>query len=377
MQAQVEDNSASKSAPQPGKFPATDYNRQPFILAWELTRACNLACIHCRAAAQIHRHPDELSTSEALGVIDEVARFDIPPTLVLTGGDPMRRRDVPTLIQHATSLGLRTALTPAGTPLASRKKLEEARDAGLSRVAVSFDGYDAATHDAFRQVSGSFEWTRAIAGHTRDLGMPLQIHTTLSRQTIGYLPKMADLADELGAVVWAVFCLVPTGRGQFDDEITAGEYEETFNWLIDRSATATWKLKLTEGYHFRRVAAQRKARAAVEQPVAAGDGIGRAPKPVNAGNGFCFVSHTGDVSPSGFLPIKAGNIRHDSLVDLYRNHPVFQDLRDPAMLKGKCGRCSFKKICGGSRSRAYAHTRDYLESDPACLYEPPLAAATA
>ena len=173
-----------------------DYDRQPFILAWELTRACNLACIHCRAAAQIHHHPLELSTDEARGVIAEVARFEVPPTLILTGGDPMRRRDLTTLIQHATDLGVHTEITPAGTPLASRRRLEEARDAGLSRIAVSFDGYDATTHDVFRRVEGSLEWSLAIAGTARELGLPLQIHMTLSRQTIGYLPEMADLADE-------------------------------------------------------------------------------------------------------------------------------------------------------------------------------------
>lgn len=353
-----------------GPFGAANYDREPFILAWELTRACNLACIHCRAAAQLKRDPNELTPTEALGVVDEVARFDVPPTLILTGGDPMRRRDLTRIIQHATEKGVRTALTPAGTPLASGGRLAEARDAGLSRVAVSFDGYDAETHDAFRQAPGSFGWTLAIARSARALGIPLQIHTTLSRQTIGYLPRMADLADELGAVVWAVFCLVPTGRAQFDDQITPGEYELTFNWLIDRSARASWKLKLTEGYHFRRVAAQRDARGAGDQPVAAGDGIGRAPKPVNAGNGFCFISHTGDVYPSGFLPVKAGNVREQSLVELYRDHPVFRELRDPGLLRGKCGRCKFREICGGSRSRAYAHSGDYLGTDPACAYEP-------
>lgn len=357
------------SAAQPS-FADLDYDQQPFILAWELTRACNLACVHCRAAAQIHRDPSELSTSEAMDVIDEVARFDVPPTLILTGGDPMRRRDLTALIQHATNRGVRTALTPAGTPLASRRRLEEARDAGLSRVAVSFDGYDAATHDAFRRVSGSFGWTQAIARWTRELGIDLQVHTTLCRQTVGYLPKMADLADELGALVWAVFCLVPTGRAQFEDELSADEYEDVFNWLIDRSAEATWKLKLTEGYHFRRVMAQRRATLAVDLPQGAGNGIGRAPKPVNAGNGFCFISHTGEIYPSGFLPVCVGNVRTDSLVDLYQHHPVFQNLRNPDRLTGKCGGCAFKTVCGGSRSRAYAHTGNYLESDPACNYVP-------
>jgi MoaA/NifB/PqqE/SkfB family radical SAM enzyme len=166
---------------EPPAFVGVDYARQPFVLAWELTRSCNLACVHCRAAAQIHAHPDELNTSEAFAVIDEVARFDVPPTLILTGGDPMRRRDLTGLIQHATDKGVRTALTPAGTPLASRRRLADACQAGVSRIAVSFDGYDAATHDAFRRVNGSFEWTLAIARTTAALGVSLQVHTTISR----------------------------------------------------------------------------------------------------------------------------------------------------------------------------------------------------
>jgi radical SAM protein len=340
------------------------------VLAWELTRACNLACVHCRAEAQLRRDPNELSTDEALRLIDDIARFDVPPVLILTGGDPMRRPDLTDLIRHATGRGIRCTLTPAGTPLASRKRLAAAREAGLSRIAVSLDGTTAESHDSFRRVPGSFEWSLAIVRIAAELGIPVQLHTTLCRRTLAELPAMADLVDELGAVVWAVFCLVPTGRAQATDEISAAEYEEAFSWLIDRSAGARWNLKLTEGYHFRRVLQQRTGQPASGLGFQSGDGIGRAPKAVNAGNGFCFVSHVGDVAPSGFLPLPVGNVRQESVVDLYRTHPVFRSLRDPALLKGKCGRCAFKVICGGSRSRAFAHTGDYLESDRACLYEP-------
>ena len=348
--------------------PVADYAEQPFILAWELTRACNLACVHCRAEAQLRRHPDELTTEEALNVIDDIAGFDVPPTVILTGGDPMRRRDLIPIIRHASERGLRIALTPAGTPLASPSRLAVAKDAGLSLIAVSLDGPDAKSHDGFRNVPGSFRWTLEIINSAHELGLPVQLHTTLSRRTLSLMPQMADLAEELGAAVWAVFCLVPTGRAQVEDEITADEYEGVFSWLVERSAHASWKLKLTEGYHYRRVLSHHPLRPAMKQTY--GSGAGRAPLPVNAGKGFCFISHLGDVTPSGFLPITVGSVRQDSIVDLYRDDPVFRALRDPEMLKGKCGRCRFKYVCGGSRSRAFAHTGDYLEADPACNYQP-------
>lgn len=348
--------------------PVADYAMQPFILAWELTRACNLACVHCRAEAQLRSHPDELTTEEAFAVLDDIAGFDVPPIVILTGGDPMRRRDLIPIIKHATERGIRTALTPAGTRIASPTRLRVARDAGLSLIAVSLDGPDAQSHDSFRRVRGSFNWTMGIIETAHDLDIPLQMHTTLSRRTLDLMPQMADLADELGAAVWAVFCLVPTGRAGIEDEITADEYEDVFTWLAERSLTSNWQLKLTEGYHYRRVLAQLPADSPARKLT--GSGRGRAPLPVNAGKGFCFISHVGDVAPSGFLPINVGNVRQDSIVDLYRNDPVFRSLRDPEMLKGKCGRCRFKYVCGGSRSRAFAHTGDYLESDPACSYQP-------
>lgn len=353
----------------PNYVASVDYSLQPFILAWELTRACNLACVHCRAEAQLRKHPQELTSEEAFQLIDDIAGFSTPPTVILTGGDPMRRRDLIPIIRHASDRGIRTALTPAGTPIASPLRLKAAREAGLSLIAVSLDGPTAESHDAFRQVRGSFGWTLGIIQTAHQLGLPLQLHTTLARRTLAFLPEMADLADELGAKVWAVFCLVPTGRAQFEDEISAEEYEEAFEWLADRSKQARWQLKLTEGYHYRRVQARYPG------GLSSGGGAGRAPKPVNAGNGFCFISHVGDVAPSGFLPIYVGNVRRSSIVDIYRNDPVFRALRNPDLLKGKCGVCRFRAICSGSRSRAYAHTGDYLESDPACAYQPDPAAA--
>lgn len=352
------------------KLAQADFTRQPFVLAWELTRACNLACVHCRAEAQHRRHPMELTTDEAFDLIDQIARFDIPPTLILTGGDPMRRPDLISLIRRASEQGIRCTLTPAGTPLANIRRLRAVRDAGLARIAVSLDGPNAASHDQFRRVRGSFDWTLSTVSAARELGLPVQIHSTLSRRTLADLPLMADLAERLGAVVWAVFCLVPIGRAQFEDELTADEYEEAFQWLLERSHRASWNLKLTEGYHFRRVARQQAVGPVRGLGFQSEDGIGRAPKAVNAGNGFCFVSHVGDICPSGFLPIPAGNVRRCSVVDVYRTHPVFQALRDPDLLKGKCGDCEFKRICGGSRSRAFAHTGDMLQADPSCAYQP-------
>ena len=361
------------TATEPAGRPAIasiDFDKQPFILAWELTRACNLACVHCRAEAQLQRDPGELKLEQALNVIDQIASFAVPPILVLTGGDPMRRPDLVSLVEYATEHGIRCTVTPAGTPLASPRRLAQLRDAGVARIAVSLDGPSAVEHDDFRKVTGSFKWTMDVVRHVQDLGIELQVHTTLCRRTLPYLAEMADLADEIDPAVWAVFCLVPTGRAMASEELNSEEYEQVFSWLIDRSKNASWDLKLTEGYHYRRVLHQRTGQTMLKGPGFSVDTgvIGRAPSAVNAGNGFCFISHTGDICPSGFLPIVTGNVHRDSLVDVYQNNAVFRELRDPDSLRGKCGGCVYRAVCGGSRSRAFAHYGDYMASDPACAY---------
>jgi radical SAM protein len=374
-----------------------DFARSPFIVIWELTRACALACIHCRAEAIAKRHPDELTTEEGFRLIDEVAAFGRPlPLLVFTGGDPLRRPDAFDLVRYAAERGFRVALTPSGTAAVTRDKLAALQAAGLARLAVSLDGSTPEIHDAFRGVRGSFRWTRRILEGARDIGLPLQVNTTVTRHNLHDLPAIAALLEEIGIVLWAVFSLVPTGRGRTEAQISAAEYETLLNDLYDLSRRVEFDIKTTEAPHFRRVILERMrgirrdgrppgppparagegasaSTAGPRPPSPAGgrrDGIGRAMRGVNDGNGFAFIDHLGEVYPSGFLPLGCGNVRREGLVTIYRDHPVFRRLRDPDRLTGKCGRCEYRARCGGSRARAYALTGDYLASDPCCAYEP-------
>ena len=261
--------------------------------------------------------------------------------------------------------------------------MREARDAGLSRWAFSLDGPTAEIHDHFRGVSGSFDLTMNAISYLNELGMPLQINTVVSRYNQHALEEMAALVERLGCVLWSVFFLVPTGRGKAGDMISAHEHERVLRWLARLSRRVPYDIKTTEAQHYRRVVLQEKWRedgtrglvdyadALVKGDTSAFDGLGRAPKGVNDGNGFVFVSHTGEVYPSGLLPVSGGNVRQTPLADIYRHSPLFRSLRDPDHFKGKCGVCEFRHLCGGSRSRAYACTGDYLESEPYCAYVPP------
>jgi radical SAM protein len=353
---------------------AADFTRAPFLIAWEVTRACALKCLHCRADAIPHRDPSELSTAEAFKFIEDVRTFgDPPPLLIVTGGDPMRRPDLTELVRHAVDVGLTVALTPSGTAAATFSRLEALQKAGLSRVAVSLDGPDAATHDAFRQVRGSYDWTMRIIDSARTLGLPLQINSTVSRMTLPTLHAMARRVREFPIVLWAVFFLVQTGRGGGLDQITAEECEDVLAFLADLSRDVPFGIKTTEAPHYRRVLQQRVAGRPPLPRAGVFTGRGphlRAPRGVTDGNGFLFVDHQGQINPSGFLPIDCGNVRDDSVVGVYREHELFVSLRDPDALEGKCGRCEFRTTCGGSRSRAYAATGSALASDPLCAYEP-------
>lgn len=353
---------------------SVDFDRQPFLVIWEVTRACALACVHCRADAIARRDPRELTTAEAFDLVDQVRAFgDPPPLFVLTGGDPMWRKDLAEIVEYASTAGLTVALTPSGTAAATRARLRELKDAGLSRIAVSLDGPDPATHDAFRRVDGSYLWTMRIIDSAIELGLPLQINSTISRLTLPSSRAMAARVAEFPIALWAVFFLVQTGRGAAVAQITAEECEDVLRFLHDLSLTAPFGIKTTEAPHYRRVVWEREEAmraAGVVRPAGAGRVPLRAPRAVNDGNGFVFVDHVGSICPSGFLPSVRGSVRDGALATTYREDPVFRALRDPDVLEGRCGRCRFRAICGGSRSRAYAETGNMFTSDSLCGYSP-------
>lgn len=352
-----------------------DFARAPFLVIWEVTRACALACIHCRADAIPRRDPRELDTREGFRLIDQVRAFGAPPPLfVLTGGDPMRRPDLADLVGYAVEAGLTVAVTPSGTAAATPKRLAALKAAGLSRIAVSLDGPTPEAHDAFRRVRGSYGWTMRIIEASLELGLPLQINTTVSRLTLPGLEAMAARVGGLPVTLWALFFLIRTGRGASLEQITAGECERVLHWLYDLSVRVPFGIKTTEAPHYQRVVWQREHETPGGAP-ARGSLAGRrrqlrAPRAVTDGNGFLFVDHVGTICPSGFLPVACGNVRADSLADVYRTHPLFTRLRNPGALSGACGRCRFRGICGGSRARAFAATGSVMAADPLCAYQP-------
>jgi radical SAM protein len=347
-----------------------DFDLAPFTIAWELTRSCAYACAHCRADAQPQRNPGELDTTEGKRLIDQLAGFG-RPILVLTGGDPLMRRDVNELARYADERGLRVSLTPTATALSTRARMRQARASGVRRVAFSLDAADPSVHDRFRGFKGSFERTMAGIDNARAEGMPLQINTTVCAHNVGELEPLIPLLEERGVVQWSVFFLVPIGRGRTLPMLTPEQHEDVLGWLCELGESVSFDVKSTAAPQFRRIVRHRSSR-----PSGAGfrfaDGLDRPgpAKGVNDGRGFMFVSHLGEVMPSGFLPLSAGNVRRDDPVEVYRQSPLFRELRDPDALKGKCGRCEFREVCGGSRARSFAVTGDHLASDPSCPYLP-------
>jgi radical SAM protein len=352
-----------------------DFSERPYIVIWEITQACDLACLHCRACAQPKRSPQELSTEEGKRLIDEIAQMQVA-VFVLTGGDPVKRPDLFALIEHARAVGVRVSLTPSATPLLTRDVIQRLKDSGLARLAVSLDGSTRRTHDAFRGMSGSFDRTMEAIEWANQVGLPVQINTTFSRTNLEDFDNIAALMETKKIALWSVFFLVPTGRGKVASLLSAEEFEDLFAKLHKLSKRASFHIKTTEAQHYRRYVLQQSVaeRRGPSVPAVAApkieDTIGRAPRGLNDGKGFVFVSHTGEVFPSGFLPFAGGNIRSDSLSRIYRESPIFQQLRDPDQLGGKCGACEFRKICGGSRARAYALTGDPLAEEPCCVYVP-------
>ena len=358
-----------------------DFGQAPFVVIWETTRACDLACKHCRAEAVPYRRPDELTTAEARAMLDRVREFG-RVVFVLSGGDCLKRPDVYELIEYGFSLGLRMAATPATTPLATPDAIRRLKDAGIARLAVSLDGSCAAIHDEFRRVQGSFDWGLRILETCREIGLSTQVNTVIAGHNVADFDNLAALMSRLGIVFWEVFFLVPTGRARPGDVASAEEFERIFQKMYDLSKTASFDIKATAAPQYSRVIMQRQVaerasgeRAGAPDTLTGGvmfslkDGIGRA-RSVNDGDGFMFISHLGEIMPSGFLPIVAGNVRTDDLVRVYREAPVFRQLRDRSQLKGKCGVCEYVSICGGSRARAYGMTGDWLEAEPFCTHVP-------
>lgn len=371
------------------RHPRFDVAQRPFIVIWEVTRACDLACAHCRAEAMPLRNPAELDTAEARALIDQVSAFGPHgPLFILTGGDPMKRPDLMELVSYAASRHLPVALSPSATPLLTPAAIAELKAAGLVALSLSIDGAGPAAHDAFRGIEGVFARTMTAWQAALENGLKVQINTTVTRRNLDDLPPLAHLVRQRGAMTWSLFLLVPMGRGIRLEPISAEQCEDVLNFLYDVGTVIA--AKTTEGHHYKRVVLQRtvlerrglgpepmlglgptyrRLRAKLE-PWPVGPRTRRPPMDVNAGRGFMFISHVGTVHPSGFLALSAGSVRRQPLADIYRLSPLFRALRDPAALEGRCGRCEFAALCGGSRSRAFAATGRALADDPLCGYLP-------
>ena len=383
-----------------------NFDETPFLAIWEVTQSCDLACKHCRAAAQPIAHPDELTNAEGKALIDQIAAMGVT-IFVFTGGDPLKRKDVFELIRYAADKGVQVALTPSATPLLTREAIFKLKEAGLVRLGISLDGSTPEIHDTFRGLPGAYARTIQAIEWANEAGIPIQVHTTISRHNADDLDNLCALFEKLAIVMWNVFFLVPVGRGQLDDLLSGEEFERIFGQIYELSHRVNFQIKTTEAMHYRRYllqnnleerkighgsghpgTVQRSAAMTYEPgvPTDRSSSVGYEPgaptsdaktrtaswatRRVNDGKGFLFISHVGNVYPSGFLPIHAGNIRETPLSEIYRNAPIFKSLRDTSKLEGKCGACEYKEICGGSRARAYAVTGDPLAAEPCCIYQP-------
>lgn len=346
------------------------YDRAPMLVYWELTRACDLACRHCRAEAVIQRDPDELTTDEARALLHQVLEFGTPlPHMVFTGGDPLKRSDLLPLIEEAQRLGIGVSLAPSGTTLLTREAIGRLRAAGIQSMSLSLDGSTAERHDAFRGVPGCFEMTTRAAGWVIGEGIPLQVNTLVTADTAADLPAIYDLLTGLAIERWSLFFLISVGRGTALRELDSDAAERLMEWLYDLMRTSPFAIKTTEAPHFRRVALERMRAAGLDGPAIRRSSVGRG-FGIRDGNGILFISRTGEVTPSGFLPLPAGNVRTSRLADIYRSSTLFTSLRRVSQFKDRCGRCEFNTMCGGSRARAFAHTGDALATDPLCPYIP-------
>ncbi len=369
-----------------------DVNDRPHVVVWEVTRACQLACKHCRADAQKLPHPRQLTTSQGKDLLDDIASSGTPrPMVILSGGDAFERPDLTELIEHGTSRGLAMSLSPSATPLLTDERLAEVREAGIKAFSLSLDGATATTHDSFRGFSGTFDATLEAAKLVRKHGFRFHVNTTITAGNVHEMPALLEKAIEMGAHMWYLLFLVPMGRGTGMQPLEPDAMEDVLNWLHDESDRIA--IKVTEGPAYRRLALQREAARVNGTPMpATGDlhaqlsadtlerlGVcteRRVPRPpigVDAGRGFAFIDHIGEVFPSGFLPIPCGSVHEAPFSEIYRTSPTMQRLRRTQEFSGKCGVCEYNSICGGSRARTHAMTGDAFTSDPSCPWIPAIA----
>jgi heme b synthase len=344
------------------------------LVAWEVTRSCNLACAHCRASSLRGPYAGELGTEKCLRLLDEIAAV-AKPVVILTGGEPLLREDLCEIAAYGDGKGLRMVLATNGT-LVDEAVAGRMIEAGIRRVSVSLDGADAASHNAFRRVPGAFEGALAGIAAMRKAGMEFQINTTITRANLPRIREIHDLAHRLGAAAHHIFLLVPTGRGKemAGQAISSLAYEETLNWFYEEGLNCPIQLKATCAPHYYRIFRQRRKEGGGVSPGSAGGGGGH---PLHAmtrgclgGSGFCFISHTGQIQPCGYLELDCGQVTQMGFAEIWRDSPIFRDLRDLGRYGGKCGRCEFLRVCGGCRARAYEATGDYLAEEPLCIYEP-------
>lgn len=350
------------------------------LVAWEITKSCNLYCAHCRASALYGPFEGELSTEECCRVVDEILEVG-KPIIILTGGEPLMRNDVLEVARYAVGKGLRVVMGSNGT-LVTAEMAAKLKDVPISRLAISLDFPVAELQDNFRGKKGAFEEAMAGIANTRRAGIEIQINSTITKLNIDYLDELLRLAIEVGAVAFHPFLLVPTGRGKDLEavELSPQHYEETLNWIYDKQSELGDRMffKPTDAPHYLRVVKQRERQGSVSdkahrgRPVAGSGGhpMQSITRGCLAGTGFCFISHRGNVQGCGYLDVKAGNVREQSFDQIWFNSVLFRELRNLSNIKGKCGLCEYKRICGGCRARAYEATGDYLEAEPYCIYQP-------
>ena len=363
---------ADQPADRAGGFNPVVVGRPPLVVAWELTRACPLACRHCRAAAQRERHPAELTVEEGRAFMTDLAQAFPGAVLILTGGEPLSRPDALELAAIGSELGLQMALSVDVGWLLTPERCRSMGETGIRRVSFSLHFPDAARSDRFASTPGFHAAALGGLANLREAGVPFQLHTTVMRSNAHLLPQLHGLVGELGAAGWELFFLVPTGRGSLlaGEDVPAAEQERVLRWLYRLQRHSPFPVKQICAPHFRRVEAQSARVRRERRPARITPRLTAMSRGCLAGNGFAFVSHVGDVCGCGFLPLSVGNVRERPFSELYLHAPLFDAFRDPSRLGGDCGACEYRALCGGCRARAYAATGDPLGEEPDCAYEP-------